>query len=74
MAQLTRAQLAAELEALRVAYERLSAEHAALKEQRKVARPVRVTATATTPYQQALLAAREQAMRSGKVVKVGGAA
>lgn len=73
MAQLTRAQLAAELESLRVAYERLSAEHEALKSRFNVREAHRLL-VASTPYQQALQAAREQAMRSGKVVKVGGGA
>lgn len=72
MAQLTKSQLAAELESLRVAYERLKVENESLKSQLSARTPRRLP-EASTPYQQVLRAAREQAMRTGKVVKVGGA-
>ena len=73
MARLTVKQLAAQLEAAHVAYQRLEAEHEALKARLNVRESQRQLVQ-TTPYREALARARSLAMSTGKCVKVGGGA
>jgi hypothetical protein len=70
--QLTKAQLAAQLEASHVAYQRLEAECIALRAAsvQSRAQSARSDAVAGT-YRAALNAAREMAMRTGRSVRVG---
>ncbi len=68
-ARLTKAQLVAELERSHVAYQKLEAECASLRAAVKpVPAPVQ---RAHSAYTAALNAAREMAMKTGRVVRVG---
>lgn len=73
MAQLTKAQLAAQLEAAHVSYQALSTKYEALVAERAALTPQPTTVLSTvalTPYRQALALAKAQALRSGKCVSV----
>ena len=74
MAQLTKAQLIAQLEAAHVSYQLLEAKFEALLPKLEAAKaqlpaPTREAAP-LSPYRAALAAAKAQAMRSGKCVSV----
>lgn len=72
MAALTKAQLAAQLEAAHVSYQLLEAKFEALLpklQAAKAALPVPST-TGLSPYRQACALAKAQALRSGKCVSV----
>lgn len=68
---LTKAQLIIELSTLRQAYERLDAEHQALQARHAAPKaPPAAQRAAFNSYREALAAAREEAKRTGRCVKV----